>query len=250
MFRTWEDFYQSDVQSLYALLVVPAVFLYSWLLAHRSVGSGIEPRARSFMNAYAPLFTLETMLDPFVTGPLLRWFQVGEPVSTYCMILFVLLGDLRVYLLIFFLIAPERGIARAVGRAAAWTLIVPIFAWTATYALESHWGKLPSQAIWIVYELGFFVITLFLALRLVPSSLGLGRFNVHFYLKSIVRYVGTYYALWVAADLLIVGGGLDLGWGLRVIPNQLYYSFWIPFAYFAFFSRRYAPSRRSTHASR
>jgi len=250
MFQTWEDFYQSDVQSLYALWVVPAVFLYYWLVAHRSVGPGIESHATSFMNAYAPLWTLETMIDPFVTGPLLRRFQVEVPISTYCMILFVLLGDFRVYLLIFFLIAPERGAGRAIVRAAAWTLLVPTFTWAATCALESSLGKLPSQTIWIVYELGFFAVTLFLAFRLLPSSLGLSRFNVHFYLKAIVRYVGTYYALWAAADLLIVFGGFDRGWALRVIPNQLYYSFWIPFAYFAFFSPRYAPSRRAIHASR
>jgi hypothetical protein len=45
------------------------------------------------------------------------------------------------------------------------------------------------------------------------------------------------------ADLLIVVGGLDLGWAIRIVPNQLYYSFWVPFAYWRFFSIRLEPAR-------
>jgi len=44
--------------------------------------------------------------------------------------------------------------------------------------------------------------------------------------------------------------GADWGWGLRAIPNQLYYGLWIPFVYLSFFSRRYAPINRSVHAAR
>ena len=29
---------------------------------------------------------------------------------------------------------------------------------------------------------------------------------------------------------------LDLGWGVRIVPNQLYYALWVPFAYWRFFS--------------
>jgi hypothetical protein len=43
--------------------------------------------------------------------------------------------------------------------------------------------------------------------------------------------VAVYYALWATADLLIRYGGIDAGWLLRALPNQLYYAFWIPFAY-------------------
>ena len=32
-----------------------------------------------------------------------------------------------------------------------------------------------------------------------------------------------YYSLWASADLLILTTGLDLGYGLRVVPNLLYY---------------------------
>jgi hypothetical protein len=53
-----------------------------------------------------------------------------------------------------------------------------------------------------------------------------------------MAYVAVYYALWALADVLILVGRLDAGWGLRVIPNQLYYALYLPFVYFRFFSRR------------
>lgn len=246
----WADFYRSDLQSVYALWVAPAFFLLYWLLSRSSGRPGVEPRATSFLNVYAPLFAIETVIDPFATGPLLRWLHVEEPMTRYSMVAFVLLGDFRVYLLILFVLAPERGAAGAVVRAGLWTLVVPLFAWTANGLLESSFGKLPSQAIWIVYELGFVAVALFLELRVLPVSLGLRRFETHQYLRALVRYVELYYALWATADLLIVLRGLDWGWALRVIPNQLYYAFWVPFAYLSFFSPRYAMTERSIHASR
>jgi len=60
---------------------------------------------------------------------------------------------------------------------------------------------------------------------------------------------GFLYALWAAADLLIVAG-FDAGWAVRLVPNQLYYAWYVPFVYWRFFSSRYAATSSSTHASR
>ena len=65
----------------------------------------------------------------------------------------------------------------------------------------------------------------------------------------MLAYVAVYYALWGIADALILAG-FDAGWGLRVLPNQLYYSFWVPVAWTWFFSRRYASARSPVHARR
>ena len=56
------------------------------------------------------------------------------------------------------------------------------------------------------------------------------------FLRDAAAFAGVYYALWASADLLITFGGLDAGWAIRIVPNQLYYAFWIPFVYFRFFS--------------
>jgi len=249
MFASWADFYKSDIQSVYAPWVAPTVFLVFWLLAQPDRRAGVEPRAARFMQIYAPLFAIETILDPYATGPLARWLGFEEPFATLWMVLFVLLGDFRVYLLVFGVLAPERGIAAAVRRAAAWTLIVPVVAWSVRYGLEWRYGSLPSQTIWISYEVAFFAIALFLERRALPT-IDFRRYEVRLYLRAVLRYVQLYYALWAVSDLLIVLRGVDWGWGLRAIPNQLYYGLWIPFVYLSFFSRRYAPINRSVHAAR
>ena len=69
------------------------------------------------------------------------------------------------------------------------------------------------------------------------------------YLRAVLAYVAVYYALWGIADVLILAG-FDAGWGLRILPNQLYYSFWVPVAWTWFFSRRYDSARSPVHARR
>ena len=66
----------------------------------------------------------------------------------------------------------------------------------------------------------------------------------------MLGYVAVYYALWATADLLILGTGRDVAWALRIVPNQLYYAWYLPFVYWRFFARRYSATSTSTHASR
>ena len=96
MYRTWADFYQSDAQSVYALWIAPAFFLLYWLLSRPYKRVGVEPRAAWFLNVYAPLFTIESVADPYVTGPLLRHFGIEGDAATACKVAFVLIGDFRV----------------------------------------------------------------------------------------------------------------------------------------------------------
>jgi hypothetical protein len=58
------------------------------------------------------------------------------------------------------------------------------------------------------------------------------------FLRNVCAYVSVYYMLWAASDLLVLAASLDAGWLLRVVPNQLYYSFWVPFVWFRYASRR------------
>ena len=251
MYWNWADFYQSDTQAVYGLWIAPAFFLLYWLLSRPANRSGVEPRATSFMNVYAPLFTIMAVVDPYVTGPLLRRLGIEGDAATYWLVPFVLIGDFRVFLLLFYVMAPERGVWRAIGRAAMWTLVVPIVALGSLYGLQTRYGALPAQSIWILYEVGFLAVALFLDLVHLPAQVDLRRrFEVHQYLRALVRYVALYYALWAAADLLVLLRDADWAWALRIIPNQLYYGFWVPFAYLRFFSPRYSSIKRSTQRSR
>ena len=51
------------------------------------------------------------------------------------------------------------------------------------------------------------------------------------------------------ADVLILAGW-DIGWALRVIPNQLYYVFWVPVVWALFFSPRYASTSNAVQTRR
>jgi hypothetical protein len=56
MLATWREFYQSDLQSVYALWLVPAFFMLYWLLSRPSSScGGVEPRATIFLDVYAPV---------------------------------------------------------------------------------------------------------------------------------------------------------------------------------------------------
>ena len=69
------------------------------------------------------------------------------------------------------------------------------------------------------------------------------------YLGDVLRYVALYYALWATADVLIMAGQ-DVGWALRMVPNQLYYAFYLPVVYALFFSSWYVETSSSAQASR
>jgi hypothetical protein len=234
-FSSFHELYESDAQSVYALWLVPLLFLAFLLLTPtgRAAASTWRPGDASFLRGYMIFFGLETILDPFATGPFLRSIgQQNTGVGTTVLLTFVLLGDFRVFLLLFRMARPERPLAKALLRAAAWTFIVPIAAYATDSALRRLRPDLPSQSIWLVYELFFLAMALWLRGVGLPAWVAPNDPERRRGLRAIAAYVATYYALWALADVLILVFGLDLGWLLRVIPNQLYYAFFLPFAWF------------------
>jgi len=236
----FREFYKSDLQSVYALCVVPLLFLgyLLWSPAARAIARSGQAWQR-FLYGYCVVFALETMLDPVATGPLTRWLGVGDTgLGTAILLTFVLLGDFRVYLLIFRLARFERPLGRVLLEAAGWTLIVPIFAYAVDSALHHFRPSLPEQTIWLVYELGFLSVAMWLRkvgiARFVAAADGALRSG----LEAVAGYAAAYYALWATADVIIMVLGMDVGWALRVIPNQLYYAFYLPFVYYQLSSRR------------
>ena len=232
----WHGVYASDLQSPYALLVIPLAFL-AWRAAVPTDESrAVVPEASRFVAGLTLLFAIATLIDPLSTGPLLRTEALeGTFATTLIPFFFVLLGDLRVLWLAIGVARPERGVAQNFGWAMGTTLIVPIVAGV-VYGLI-RWLKpdVHTQVLWMIYEFGFLVLCIFLSRSWVPLSLATEPARAS-YLRALFGFSAAYYALWLIADLFIVVGGLDLGWALRIVPNQLYYSFWVPFAYWRFFS--------------
>lgn len=220
---TWADWYRGDAQGLYALLVVPMLFLvYLSFVGPRGAGAG----ARRFIFVYCFVFTLETLLDPIATGVLVR--GAGPTATTAVGLLFVLLGDFRVFLLTF-RCSGNFGGRESVIRAAAFTPVVPLIAYGVNAALDAGIGPLSGQVLWLTHELLFAALALWL----------LSRYGNDPFLRRCLLFVVSYYALWASADVLILLG-VDLGWLLRAVPNQLYYSFWTPFVWLT--ARTHPPS--------
>jgi hypothetical protein len=229
----FHEIYKSDLQSTYALWIVPLLFLVYLVTAGRRRAAASADPAASFVWTYSLVFSLESLLDSFATGPVSRWLGIaGTAAGTILMVAFVLLGDFRVLLLVLRLARPR---ARWLRDAAFWTLPVPLFAWAVESGARSRWPALPDQTIWLVYELGFLALALVWRNVLVPRWVGGAESGRLGFLRGVLAYAAVYYGLWAFADVLIMVFGLDVGWALRIVPNQLYYAFWIPFVFFSFF---------------
>ena len=227
-FASWHDFYYSAWQEPWALWVAPFAFLV-WRTLAPPPGAGVVPEAKRFVVTWSGLFAVETLLDPLATGPLAK--AIGAPAASTALGLgFVLLGDFRIWWLVF---AVERR-AGALSRALVPTAAVPLVAWLVTRAL----APLPAQALWLAHETLFVAAALFVSRRLA------GRFE-----RDVLAYAGVYYALWGGADVLILAG-VDAGWLLRCVPNQLYYGLTVPFVWWRFFAPSYSAASTSTQASR
>lgn len=243
----WLAFYRSDLQALYLKQVFPLL----WLL-HRAVAgpprAGVDPACAGFVRAWCLLFAVETLVDPWATGPLARALG-SEGAAQGLALLFVLLGDLRVLWLVLHVARPGRP-ARALAWAALGTAAVPVLAFLATSGLAAvRHEPLPPQALWITHELLFLALALGLGRVVVPRLVAPERAGVEPFLRAVLGFVAGYYALWALSDVLVLAG-VPEGWGLRVVPNQLYYGLTVPYVAWRFFAPAYASTSTSVQAAR
>ena len=119
------------------------------------------------------------------------------------------------------------------------TAIVPIATGILYTLLRWLWPEVHGQSLWMIYEAGFLALCVYATRVWLPRRAGLAGAlepEGRAFLGALFGYSAAYYALWLAADVLVVVAGLDLGWAIRMVPNQLYYAFWTPFVYLRFFS--------------
>ena len=228
-FESWRAFYQSDLQGVWLLLPVPAAFLAWLLLSRRARERAARSSEARFLFYWALLFSAETLLDPLVGTLLVRWLGLSSGLATAVMLLFVLLGDFRVYWLLF--AVALRDVRGGAQLAAAVTPAVPVLAWASNWLLERFAPDATGQRLWLIHELLFSGVAAWLWgawLRRRVSDAATLRF-----LRRVCAYVMLYYGLWAACDALWLATSLDVAWLLRVLPNQLYYAFFVPFVWLA-----------------
>jgi len=235
-FESWQAFYESDAQSLYAVVALPVAFLGFLAVRGRSPGPGLSRPHAPFVRRYCIAFAFLAILDPLVTGPLVR--ALGGPETRAGLVLsvsFVLLGDFRVLWLLLRLAGPRIAGAAAL-EAMGWTLVVPAAALLLKAALRAVHPGLPANTLWLVYELCFTVLALVLRESFLSSRMTQASAKLRHFVRAAAGYCALYYALWAISDALILVFQLDAGWALRVVPNQLYYAFFIPWVWLRFFS--------------
>lgn len=205
---TFAAFYASFVQHP-VLLWLSALAAIAFSRSQRKISGEV----RAFCTALGVL----SLCDAWLTSNhVVGLGTLPESLATIVPLSFVLLGDFRFFL--FLSAATEDGRlkfgAKRIAAAAGVTVVVPIFTQVALGFVPT--GDDPARVMFLIYEVSFACLT-FGLLRLQP------RIRSQRWLRNVSRFVLLYYALWASADAIILFAGLDVGFGLRVVPNLLYY---------------------------
>jgi hypothetical protein len=170
-----------------------------------------------FLRLFAVVFQIEILADAWLTSP---WSLL--PASSAVSVTFVILGDLRFFVLLERFSFPDR-IHRWTASALVLSFIVPL----ASIPAQSFWS---GRVLFLIYELAFLVLAavirfLVLPRRAIDSS-------IRSWLVRLTNFEMIQYATWAFADVIILLGA-DVGFLVRLIPNTMYYAAFVPFACFS-----------------
>jgi hypothetical protein len=170
-------------------------------------------------RGFLVVFGLEILADCTLTG---GWTPIPPGVAggTFASVLFVILGDLR-YL---FLAEALRGAGlgrAALLRAAGLSLLVPTTAFGFRLLLPAVFS--PARPFFLLYELLFFALALGQSAAIRPADRDEARF-----FRALLAFELVQYGLWALADVALLAG-FGAGNLLRLLPNAMYYAFFLPF---------------------
>lgn len=196
-----------------------------------------------WFHAFLMAGVLVTAADAMVSG---GWSLLGgESHGAYLPVVFVfvVLGDLRYYLLVQRATAPGLVEDRwSWGGVGVW---LKAFGWAVTPSLAVGLLQrlLPrafaqGRVTFLVYELIALCIALLFALVLVPALCRRAQVSAarRRWLLGTSAFIVAQYAGWALADVVILSGG-QWGFALRLAPNVMYYALFLPVV-FALVPRR------------
>lgn len=169
-------------------------------------------------------FTATTALDAWLTGALTP-LPAGGALAQNVSIAFVILGDLRLFVLLERFRCDTRWLP-AIARAVALSLVVPVAQAIALHAAPEAFTE--QRRIYLVYELFFVALGAGLLLLRYPSRAARSP-ALAWYGTRLVAFFVVQYALWVVSDVLILSG-VEGAFALRLVPNALYYGLFLVFA--------------------
>ncbi len=181
---------------------------------------------RGFLAAWAALFGVEILVDAVLTAtssPLLP--DHGGAVQALS-IAFVLLGDVRAYVLAERATHPDADAGRAVALGVAWGALVSVLM-AAPARLVPAMQREPRW-IFLTYECLALAQALAWRFAVLPRRRDVGAARAR-WAREVMAFVAVQYALWALADVLILSG-VSGGFALRLVPNVMYYGAFVGFA--------------------
>ncbi len=190
------------------------------LVARRLRGGGTF----GFVDFWGAAFALTTLLDAVLTSKL-------SPLagSTGLAVFFVILGDSRLFLLSERAARPKGPIFTASRRALGLAFVTPVLQHGSKYFFPERYAGKDLRFTFLAYEIICLVVLGVYLKRGAregdDEDVALG--------DRLVGFFAAQYALWIAADVIIlfVPSLRDIGFGLRLVPNVLYYGVFVPFGY-------------------
>lgn len=220
----WEQIYNSKIVHP----VIPLVFLGIFFIFFLRAG---KPARWYFVS-----FTILTVTDALVTGGWLSSFLPSFLIQILS-VFFILIGDAKYYIFISLLAYNARKLSVALAvpnkvslglNTVTLTLIAPFTTIAAWYARPEWFSS--ERNVFLVYEVTFAVINILFRISAIPKKLPDSAGTEYGFLMRLNGYVGLQYALWALSDLLILKGQ-DAGFGLRMIPNLMFYVFFLPYVF-------------------
>lgn len=177
-------------------------------------------RRRGFFRVWGLVFGALIGLDAWLTGPLSPVSDERSGWATSFGVAFVILGDLRLFLAAEW---DERAARASLARAFGLAWIAPLTS-QLVRALVSAIAATP-RLTYLVYELVFLGVLASWYLARVRRFTGPRRA----FASRLAAFFGLTYALWAGADVLLLATSADVGYGLRIAPNVLYYVLFVPY---------------------
>lgn len=177
----------------------------AWIACVVAVGLAARRKKLFWFTAF---FAVVCALDAWMTGP---WtpLRSDSAAMTAAGITFVIAGDLRYFVLLVDATRKTKRIVLAVGLA----FIVPVLVQIARAA-----GLTELRKVFLLYELLFFALALAIWFALRPRSP---------FARRLTLFEIAQYGLWAGADILLLATGADAAWLIRIVPNLMYYAFFL-----------------------
>jgi hypothetical protein len=183
------------------------------------------PRGHSWVWRYSVFFTLAIAIDALCSG---GWSPTaGTAVATPIAIFFVILGDFRFFLLLE-RHAPRASAPLVWGKAALWAFAIPVGSTMARHIWPAFFEN--QRITFLTYEAAFVVLALVIRFVVIPRRFEDAPDPVRRWVERVAVFEIVQYALWATADVVILSG-IDAGFALRLVPNLMYYGFFVPFVW-------------------